>query len=66
MNIRIDPSYRDWEKQFPDYEFSIIIYPGRSTRFGEKLITTIKEYISQLEKNLLPNIKKPTIFIGHR
>lgn len=33
---------------------------------GEKLLTTIKEYVIGLEKGLLPYIIKPCIFIGHR
>jgi surfactin synthase thioesterase subunit len=60
------PYYREWDKNFPQYEFSIIIYPGRGSRFGDKLITDIKEYVNQLDKGLLPYITKPCIFIGHR
>ncbi|CAF4247762.1 unnamed protein product, partial [Adineta steineri] len=29
--------YREWDKNFPEYEFSIVIYPGRGSRFGDKL-----------------------------
>ncbi|CAF1311362.1 unnamed protein product [Rotaria sordida] len=57
--------YRDWDRDFPEYEFSIIIYPGRSTRFNDKLITDLKEYIEQLDEGLLPYINKPCFFIGH-
>ncbi|CAF1122996.1 unnamed protein product [Rotaria sordida] len=57
--------YREWSKHFPEYEFSLIIYPGRSNRMGEKLLTNIKEYIIELNKGLLPYITKPCIFIGH-
>ncbi len=60
------PYYREWDKNFPEYEFSIVIYPGRGSRFGDKLITDIKEYVNQLDKELLPFINKPCIFIGHR
>ncbi|UJR19610.1 hypothetical protein I4U23_022744 [Adineta vaga] len=57
--------YREWDKDFPEYEFSIVIYPGRASRFGEKCLTTMKEYLQQLTNGLLPFINKPCIFIGH-
>ncbi|CAF1032469.1 unnamed protein product [Adineta steineri] len=57
--------YREWDKNFPEYEFSIVIYPGRGSRFGDKLLTEMKDYITELDKGLLPFIKKPCIFIGH-
>jgi surfactin synthase thioesterase subunit len=57
---------RKWDKDFPEYEFAIIIYPGRSTRFNDELITTMDEYITQLDKGFLPYITKPCFFIGHR
>ncbi|CAF1148428.1 unnamed protein product [Adineta ricciae] len=57
--------YKDWDRNFPEYEFSIIIYPGRAKRLGERLLTTIKEYLVQLHRELLPYITKPCIFIGH-
>ncbi|CAF3253490.1 unnamed protein product [Rotaria sp. Silwood2] len=57
--------YHEWGRNFPEYEFSLIIYPGRSSRMSEKLLTTIKEYIVELNKGLLPYINKPCIFIGH-
>jgi surfactin synthase thioesterase subunit len=60
------PHYKDWDKNFPEYEFSLVIYPGRASRLGENFLTTIEEYLIQLEKELLPYITKPCIFIGHR
>jgi surfactin synthase thioesterase subunit len=66
FDLIVDPCYRDWDENFPEYEFSLIIYPGRAARFGEKLLSTIKEYVTQLQIHLLPNITKPCIFIGHR
>ncbi|CAF1236680.1 unnamed protein product [Rotaria sordida] len=56
--------YREWDRDFPEHEFSIIIYPGRSIRFNDKLITDLKEYIKQLDEGLLPYINKACFFIG--
>ncbi|CAF1575444.1 unnamed protein product [Rotaria sp. Silwood1] len=58
-------NYREWGMNFPEYEFFLIIYPGRLHRMNEKLLTRIKEYIIELNKGLLPYINKPCIFIGH-
>ncbi|UJR11503.1 hypothetical protein I4U23_015684 [Adineta vaga] len=57
--------YKDWDRNFPQYEFSVVIYPGRAKRLGEPFLTTIKEYLIQLHRELLPYITKPCIFIGH-
>ncbi|CAF3824772.1 unnamed protein product [Adineta steineri] len=57
--------YNDWDRNFPEYEFSLVIYPGRAKRSSEKYLTTIKEYLGQLHRELLPYITKPCIFIGH-
>ncbi|UJR28443.1 hypothetical protein I4U23_009683 [Adineta vaga] len=57
--------FREWDRQFPEYEFSLIIYPGRATRSNENLITSIAEYLKQLDKGLVPFINKPCVFIGH-
>ncbi|CAF1268037.1 unnamed protein product [Rotaria magnacalcarata] len=45
--------YREWGKDFPEYEFSLIIYPGRLTRMSENLLTTIKEYHMEMTKGLI-------------
>lgn len=58
--------YREWVEHFPEYELSVIVYPGRSTRLNEKSLTTMKEYITQLNEELVPCITKSCIFIGHR
>ncbi|CAF0946780.1 unnamed protein product [Adineta steineri] len=57
--------YNNWDKDFPEYEFSLVIYPGRAKRLGEKCLTTIEEYLTQLDQELLPYVTKPCIFIGH-
>ncbi|CAF3164353.1 unnamed protein product [Rotaria socialis] len=57
--------YREWGKNFPEFEFSLIIYPGRLTRMSENLLTTIKEYLMEMTTGLIPYINKPCIFIGH-
>ncbi|CAF1517279.1 unnamed protein product [Adineta steineri] len=57
--------YNDWDRTFPEYEFSLVIYPGRAKRSSENYLSTMKEYLGQLYRELLPYIKKPCIFIGH-
>ncbi|CAF1341517.1 unnamed protein product, partial [Didymodactylos carnosus] len=57
--------YQTWDTNFPSYEFALVQYPGRSSRFGEEPIRTLKEYIQQLDKWLVPSIRKPCVFIGH-
>lgn len=58
--------YRQWDQEFPEFEFSLIIYPGRTSRIRDELITDLKDYIKQLDQGLLPYINKPCFFIGHR
>ncbi|CAF0864883.1 unnamed protein product [Adineta steineri] len=59
------PYYKDWGENFPDYEFALLIYPGRGTRLAEKCITSVPDYITHMKRELLPSITKPCIFIGH-
>ncbi|CAF1075364.1 unnamed protein product [Didymodactylos carnosus] len=57
--------YQTWDTNFPIYEFALVEYPGRFSRFGEEPFRTLKEYIQQLDKWLVPSIRKPCVFIGH-
>lgn len=45
---------------------SIVIYPGRGSRFADPLLKTMKEFISGLDQGLLPFINRKCFFIGHR
>lgn len=59
-------TYRSWPRALPDWvDVCPVELPGRGTRFGDDMITSMKELVEDLLVAILPMADLPVALFGH-
>lgn len=59
-------AFHSWPESLPsDVEVCAIQLPGRETRLGEPLLTSVDEFVDAARSSIAELIDMPTVFFGH-